>query len=93
MTDTMKKLKKEELKVGMHVSSEQLSNIFNYYIILQDASVTSDGYEIEGTIAWHGEEMTAETDIYNNMPDIAIINNLDDTTDGEVYYDEEFYSC
>jgi len=88
MENTLKKLTINDLKIGMHVDSEQLSNIFNYYIILSDSSVSDDGTKIIGNIAWFGDEMTAETEKYNNMRNIAIINNIDDTSDGEVYYDE-----
>lgn len=88
MTNTLKKLTTNDLKIGMQVDSEQLSDIFNYYIILCNSHVSDDGTKIIGTIAWFGEEMTSETEKYNNMKDIAIINNIDDTSDGEVYYDE-----
>ena len=88
MNNTSKKLKINDLKIGMHVDSEQLSNIFNYYIILSGSSVSDDGTKIIGDIEWFGEEMTTETEKYNNMKNIAIISNSDDTSDGEVYYDE-----
>ena len=88
MNNILKKLTVNDLKIGMHVDSEQLSNIFNYYIILSDSSVSDDGTKIIGDIAWFGEEMTTETEKYNNMKNIAIINTSDDTSDGEVYYDE-----
>ena len=88
MNNALKKLTINDLKIGMHVDSEQLSNIFNYYIILSNSSVSDDGTKIIGDIAWFGEEMTAETEKYNNMKNIAIISNSDDTSDGEVYYDE-----
>lgn len=88
MNNTSKKLKINDLKIGMHVDSEQLSNIFNYCIILSGSSVSDDGTKIIGDIALFGEEMTAETEKYNNMKNIAIISNSDDTSDGEVYYDE-----
>lgn len=88
MNNTSNKLKINDLKIGMHVDSEQLSNIFNYYIILSDSSVSDDGTKIIGDIAWFSEEMTTETEKYNNMKNIAIISNSDDTSDGEVYYDE-----
>jgi len=88
MNNTSKKLKINDLKIGMRVDSEQLSNIFNYYIILSDSSVSDDGTKIIGNIALFGEEMTTETEKYNNMKNIAIISNSDDTSDGEVYYDE-----
>ena len=88
MTNDLKKLTINDLKIGMHVDSEQLYNIFNYYIILSNSSISDDGTKIIGDIAWFGEEMTTETEKYNNMKNIAIINNSDDTSDGEVYYDE-----
>ena len=88
MTNALKKLTINDLKIGMHVDSEQLYNIFNYYIILSNSSISDDGTKIIGDIAWFGEEMTTETEKYNNMKNIAIINNSDDTSDGEVYYDE-----
>ena len=88
MNNTSNKLKINDLRIGMHVDSEQLSNIFNYYIILSDSSVSDDGTKIIGDIAWFSEEMTTETEKYNNMKNIAIISNSDDTSDGEVYYDE-----
>ena len=88
MNNTSKKLKINDLKIGMHVDSEQLSNIFNYYIILSGSSVSDDGTKIIGDVAWFGEEMTTETEKYNNMKNTAIISNSDDTSGGEVYYDE-----
>ena len=88
MSNTLKKLTINDLKIGMHVSSEQLSNIFNYYIILINSSISDDGTTILGNIDWFGKEMTQETTKYNDMKNIAIINNTDDTSDGEVYYDE-----
>lgn len=88
MDDTKKKLTISDLKIGMHIESDQLSDIFNCYIILTNSSVSSDGTKIIGTIAYFGKEMTKETEKYEGMKNIAIINNTDDTSDGEVYYDE-----
>lgn len=88
MKDTVKKLTINDLKVGMQADSIQLSNIFNYYIILSDSSISDDGTKIIGTVAWFGNEMTQDTEKYSSMKNIAIINNMDDTSDGKVYYDE-----
>ena len=51
MNNTSKKLKINDLNIGMHVDSEQLSNIFNYYIILSGSSISDDGTKIIGDIA------------------------------------------
>ena len=55
MNNALNKLTINDLKIGMHVDSEQLSNIFNYYIILSGSSVSDDGTKIIGDIAWFDE--------------------------------------
>ena len=55
----------DDLKIGMHVSSKQLSDLFNYYIILSNSSISDDGTSIIGDIIWFGDKMTTETEKYN----------------------------
>lgn len=49
-----KKLKLEDLKIGMRVKDTQLEEIYDTYIILKDAKTLKDGNTL-GTIAFIGK--------------------------------------
>jgi hypothetical protein len=46
------------------------------------------GRQIKGNIVWFGKELDETTDRYNKMDSVASIYNTDDTSDGEVFYEE-----
>lgn len=83
-----KKLRLEDLKLGMMVNNMQLSNIFNTYIILTESNISDNGQYITGKIAWIGDKLNSESDKLNKISNTACIFNTDDTCDGEVYYEE-----
>jgi hypothetical protein len=86
--ETMNKLSLQDLKIGMSVTSSQLSDIYNIHIILTNSSLVDDGKQIKGNIVWFGKELDDTTDKYNEMDAVASIYNTDDTSDGEVFYEE-----
>lgn len=62
MKDT---LKLNDLKIGMQVTTHQLSNIYNTYILLSQTKLNSDG-STSGVIEFIGDKQTQEMlDIIN----------------------------
>jgi hypothetical protein len=86
--ETMNKLSLQDLRIGMSVTSSQLSDIYNTHIILTNSSLVDGGKQIKGNIVWFGKELDETTDKYNKMDSVASIYNTDDTSDGEVFYEE-----
>lgn len=63
MKDT---LKLNDLKIGMQVTTHQLSNIYNTYILLSQTKLNSDG-STSGVIEFIGDKQTQEMlDIINS---------------------------
>lgn len=87
MQNTLKMLRKEELKVGMQVSSEQLSDIYYTYIILGNSNISDDGNKILGTIVWFGDTLNTDSNKFLHDSNIACIYNSEDTDNGDVYYE------
>jgi hypothetical protein len=77
-----------DLQIGMHVYKKQLQNIFDTYIILNDAEY-SDENGIAGTIAYIGSGIDDNiASVRNeNTPTACVYNNSSETGD-DVYYED-----
>ena len=84
---TVQPLDLDKLKIGMRVTSEQLSKIYNMHFVLLNPRIIDDGNVISGDLAWFGAELNDESERFSNEH-IACIYNTDDPKDGEVYYEE-----
>jgi hypothetical protein len=85
--ETMNKLSLQDLRIGMSVTSSQLSDICNTHIILTNSSLVDGGKQIKGNIVWFGKELDETTDCYNEMESVASIYNTDDMYGGNVFYE------
>lgn len=89
MSRTHQRLRLEDLRNGMRVNSEQLSDIYNIHFILIDPRISDDGSSIDGELAWFGRELNNDSEQFNQEDvNIACIYNTDDTSDGEIYYED-----
>lgn len=83
-----KKYKLEDLKLGMRVESDNLSEIKDTHIILTEAQYIS-GINMSGKISFIGQELTDEArDLYK--PGVSIYDVYNDSLeeDEELEYDE-----
>lgn len=87
MSVAIKKYTLPELKLGMEVKIDELSNILDTYIILVD--VYKVGKDLAGKIGFIGEELTAEVSKLRS-PDRAITSVYNNSTEigDDVTYDE-----
>ena len=84
----IKKLKLEDLKIGMRVNAIQLDNIYDTYIILNDISFNKNKHTI-GTIAFIGETVTDDAaNLFTPGASICTIYKEKAYYDGDVDYDE-----
>jgi len=82
-----KKYKLSDLKIGMQVEKDQLSDILDTYIILTD--VTNIRNDLAGKIGFIGKELTEEIAKLRNpkTPITCVYNNSTEIGD-DVTYDE-----
>lgn len=86
MQDTLKKLKKEDLKVGMQISDkEQLSDIYDVWVILYRKT-----FDDLWTIGFFGEDLDTQTDksYKNNGNQICTVFNDSIELEDNIYYEE-----
>lgn len=83
-----KKYKLEDLKLGMVVSAEQLSEIYDTWIIL--AKPKNSNYKHgEGVISFIGKEANSESEkLYNGKNIIIPVFNDSTELNEDMYYEE-----
>lgn len=87
MVDNIKKYTVSDLKLGMYVSEQELSDIFDMHIVLVDTSIDND--IIVGKIGFIGKELNEESDALNKLnTTIADIYNSRIDAEDDIIYEE-----
>lgn len=85
MLSTSKKYSLQELSLGMEVTKESLSEIYDTWIILLKKNITDK----VGEIAFIGKTTNSESDkLFNGKNIITPIYNSSMDLDGDISYDE-----
>lgn len=83
--NNVKKLKLEDLKLGMEVQPEQLSEIYDTWILIEETNVGAK----TGIIKWIGKTPNKESQkILESGKVIGCIFNDSIELDGDVFFDE-----
>ncbi len=84
---TNKQLEIGDLEIGMKVSTNQLNNIYDTYIILGDSTIVEGN--IVGTIVFIGEKIDDSiSEIRSKYTHIASVYNESTESGDETYYEE-----
>lgn len=87
MSNNMKKYAVKDLKLGMYVSEQELSDIFDMHIVLTNTSI--DNNNIIGKIGFIGKELNDESDALNKLnTTIADIYNSKIDAEDDIIYEE-----
>lgn len=87
MLNNIKQYSVNELKVGMYVSEQELSGIFDIHIVLTDTSINNN--TIFGKIGFIGKELNEESDALNELnTGVADIYNSKIDTEDDIIYEE-----
>lgn len=81
----------QDLKVGMDVRAEELSNIYDTFIVLDDAKTIGDNgnYSTEGKIIFIGRSLDESYDKINKKgKSLSVIFNSSLDMEGDLEYDE-----
>lgn len=81
-----KKLKLEDLKIGMRVKTSQLDEILNLYMILTDSELTESN-DVQGTLVYFGDGNSEEYHKWfnQNKPITPVYFDSAELEDGVVY--------
>lgn len=87
MLNNIRKYSVSDLKVGMYVSEQELSGIWDMHIVLTDTSIRNN--VIFGKIGFIGKELNEESDALNKLnTTIADIYNSKIDTEDDIIYEE-----
>lgn len=81
----------KDLKIGMAVRAEELSNIYDTFIVLDDAKTIGDSgkYSTEGKIMFFGAKLDETYDKINKKGKcLSVIFNSSLDMEGDLEYDE-----